>query len=205
MVAGLGTNRGSRGHATGRISLGHKIVQAVFGIGLAVVAFPSVSVAQDAHSELQRTSSASADEMLQYVKDAQDEIAAAAKQLGKLTGNSDKSELSDDSKQCVQNSFTVTDALQQVTVTAAQTMADALTAGQRERAEHEFRKVAIALKKARVMLSEGQQCAGGDASADGATDIRVDGALTADADEDVSAVSEDTMDYGFDPPNASPF
>lgn len=152
-------------------------------------------------SELSRVATATAEEMEEYAADATQESRAIVRDLARLAdsgkGDSD----------CVSNSLTAARALLQVADGAVVDLSEALETGERGRAELEFRKIAIALKKSRELQAEGERCGLGEASSDGKTRITVDSEDdTADTgSSDTDPVFDDPLDFGFDPPNASPF
>ncbi|MFT4979146.1 MAG: hypothetical protein ACI8S6_005056 [Myxococcota bacterium] len=83
-------------------------------------------------------------------------------------------------------------------------MQEALASSSPERAEHEFRKIAVALSKSRQFLAEAEACAGqGDVVA-GTTDVEV---LNTQGITDADETSSTDVDVvvGTDPPSSSQF
>jgi hypothetical protein len=84
-------------------------------------------------------------------------------------------------------------------------MTDALADGNDERAEHEFRKIAIALSKVRQFVAEAEACVGQGGAVDGDTDVTVDVQGITDDSDDTEGTDTDGEIIGDDPPNTSPF
>jgi hypothetical protein len=182
-----------------------RFVSAV-ALGFAVAVGPRAAVAQDAGvaGDLERTASATPQEKVQYANDAVQEQRAALQQVEKLmedakrAGDTERTE-------CLGERLSQIRALVQVTETAKGAMSEALDAGQRERADHEMRKIAVALGKTRQLVAESNGCLddSGVATGDGTT-VRVEGGLEGEGDE-TDPLSVDVLDQGFDPPQQSPF
>jgi hypothetical protein len=105
---------------------------------------------------------------------------------------------------CVEASLKASKALLQVSEAAEAAMNAALAAGNKEQADFQFRKIAIALRESRRMGQEGSTCALGVGAQDGNTRLNVTGGV-GDAIADTRALSSDVFDYGFDPADVSPF
>jgi hypothetical protein len=105
---------------------------------------------------------------------------------------------------CVTTALTAARALQQVADGAAVSMNTALEANQLDRADHEFRKIAIASGKSRQLLATGDQCASGNDVRRANTSVEAMSALS-DVGDDTQAITADLLDLGFDPPDVSPF
>jgi hypothetical protein len=163
------------------------------------------AMAQDSgiSGDLERTASASPQEKLEYAADAAEELREALKDADKLADDArrdgDPEELD-----CINQHLSQLRALAQVTEVAEGAMRTALEAGQSERADHELRKVAVALSKARQILADAQACTDDAGLASGDTQVRVIGGYSGDGDE-TDPLEFDVMDQGFDPPDASPF
>ncbi|MGC6493204.1 MAG: hypothetical protein ACON5B_10240 [Myxococcota bacterium] len=165
----------------------------------------SLAVAQEdpgVATTVERVGSASPEEMLVFARDATEEGRSIVKSLDKLIESSPGLEGS--GRECVQFNYLAAKSLSQVGDAAQASMKAALQNGQRERADHEFRKIAVALKKGRQLYAEAERCALGDSAQDGKTRVKIDGDL-ADGVDETREVASDLMDYGFDPPDGSPF
>lgn len=165
---------------------------------------PTPGFAQDpgVSSEIERTATATPEEMLAYADDANDDIREVVKRLAKLD-EAVRREGDEGGMSCVSNSLVAAGVLLQVSEAAESSLQNSLSIGQRERAEHEFRKIAIALKKAHQLEAEGERCALGEGVQDGKTRVKVDG--PSGTVDDTRAAANDVLDMGFDPPDASPF
>ncbi len=154
-------------------------------------------------SELERSATATTQEMLEYAAEASDEVRGIVRDLADMEQQARKSG-DDASVNCVVNSLTSARALLQVAEAAEVSLGDAVETGHRARAEHEFRKLAIVLKKSRELQVEGEQCVLGDGAKDGQR--RVISVNEPDyADDDLDPMFEDLLGFGWDPPAASPF
>jgi hypothetical protein len=107
--------------------------------------------------------------------------------------------------QCVRIKLASIKALTDVSERANNSMTDALADGNDERAEHEFRKIAIALSKVRQFVAEAEACVGQGGSVDGDTDVTVDVQGITDDSDDTEGTDTDGEIIGDDPPNTSPF
>jgi hypothetical protein len=154
--------------------------------------------------EIERVSSATEAEMITFAASATSEMRGTVKSLARMDDQV-RSGADGEGLPCVTNNLAAARSLLQVSEGAQKAMARALELGERPRAEHEYRKIAIALKKVRGLYAEGERCAYGEGVSDGKTRVRIEGEPV-DADQDETAsVPDDVLDYGFDPPNASPF
>lgn len=154
--------------------------------------------------ELERAASTTPQEKLDYAVDANEEMRSAIKSISKLVEVA-RRENNVETLQCLNTRLTAMRALLQVSEGAEVALNETLAAGEAERADHEFRKVAVARTKTRQLLAEAEQCTqeGGLTRGDG-TVVTVEGELSGD-DSDMDAVPFDPFDLGIDPPEASPF
>jgi len=152
---------------------------------------------------LERTATTTPEQKLQYASDGVEELRAAVTEVSKLM---EEARRNGDTEQieCLANRMSQLRALAQVVEMSELAMRDALEAGQEERANHEFRKVGVALSKSRQLLLEAQACVDQAGVASGDTVVRVEGGLTGDEDE-TDPLDVDVLDQGFDPPQESPF
>jgi hypothetical protein len=153
--------------------------------------------------DLERTATATPQEKLQFAADAVEEQKALVKQTQKTLDDA-KRQGDDDAVQCINERLAQIRALAQVTELAKVAMAQAVEAGQTERADHELRKIAVALGKTRQLSNEAQGCVQDADVASGETSVRVEGALTTEDNETLPLIV-DPMDFGIDPPQQSPF
>lgn len=179
---------------------------AVLSLLAGLALFTPVAVAQDPGAtgvtgELERLASTSPQEKLQYSADALEEMRNGVKTVTKLVETA-RREGNVEELQCLNGRLTAMRALLQVSEAADVTMQESLAANSAERADHEFRKVAVALAKSRQLLAEADRCTTLDETVNGDTTVRVEGPLEGD---DSGTSPFDDLDIGFDPPEASPF
>lgn len=172
---------------------------------LVTLALGGVSFAAETgvSSELERTASTTPDEKREYATSAQQEMEDAVEKLGKMLEAADGDSESA-GKKCIRDALTSARTLLQTTKKAEKDMVDALMEGSMERADHEYRKIAVGLTKSRQVLSDGERCAYGDDVQPGETSVKWTGGLTEGSD-DTKALTLDAFDLGFDPPDVSPF
>ena len=164
------------------------------------------SFAQDSTGvtgELERVVGASPEEMKAYATSSVQEMKEGVKQLSKALDQAKKSG-DPDRIDCVNDKLTQVRALAQVSESAQQSLESAASAGETERANHEARKIAVALKKARQLVVEGEACDAKGGARGGATKVTVEGGLTED-DGDMEPTEKDPFDFDVDPPQMSPF
>lgn len=169
---------------------------------------PGVAQAQQAPnsgvtSELERTANTTPEEKSAYADAAVIEIGDAASSIARLL---DVARRGADAEvvSCLTHRLTAVRALQAVSENARVAMNDALSSNALDKADHEFRKIAVALSKSRMLLAEAQRCDSDQAIASGDTliDTIIDDVIGPDG-EDPGWIDE--TDIGFDPPQASPF
>lgn len=176
-------------------------------LALAALAAGSVvpATAQDSGvaGDLERTAQASPQEKAQYAADAVEELATAVKDVEKLQEDA-RREGDPEQAACVAARLGQLTALSQVTEAATAAMKTAMDAGDQQRADHELRKIAVALSKSRQLTLEAQACVDDSGLASGETNVRVEGGLDGEGDE-TDALDVDVLDGGYDPPQQSPF
>ncbi len=170
-----------------------------------VLLVPVGAVAQDpgVESSLERLAEASPDEMTSFARDAIMEMQGLVRSLAQIDEQIRKQD--DDGLLCVTNNLAAARSLLQVSEAASRAMADANATGQSDRAHFEVRKIAIALKQARLLFAEGERCAYGEGVMDGKTRIQLEGSPTSSDSDETERNEDDVLSYGFDPPDASPF
>ena len=155
-------------------------------------------------SELERTAQTSPDEKLAYAEVSNKEIEEASKQVTKLLEAARRdSDL--EGLQCLTSRLTSVRALGQVSTQAEATMKSALASGETERANHEFRKIAVAVSKTRILLAEAERCTTQTALVEGEGRL-VEWTTSLVGDQGEGEVWDlDALDVGNEPPDASPF
>jgi DNA-binding phage protein len=152
-------------------------------------------------SEVERTASTSPQEKISYAESSNNEIREAEKTISRLLEQARK-DGDAEAIECLINKLTSVRALLQVSESAEVSMRDAIAAGEDEKANHEFRKIAVAVSKTRQLMAEAQRCAANEDLAPGETYVdwesRLDGGTTFDD-------NADTIDIDVDVPPISPF
>lgn len=106
--------------------------------------------------------------------------------------------------ECVSSNLDTNRSLLQTSEGALKSIEEALSRGELERASFEYRKIAIAVKKSREKYDESERCAQGEGVRSGKTRREITG-TPANPDDDTRGLPNDIVDWGFDPPDASPF
>ena len=179
------------------------IVLALVALATAGSVVPAVAQDSGVAGDLERTAKASPQEKAQYAADAVVELQASVKEVEKLAEDA-RREGNPDQLECVGARLSQLRALAQVTEVAKGAMADAQSAGDQDRADHELRKIAVALSKSRQLSLEAAACVDDSGLASGETNVRVEGGLDGEGDE-TDPLDVDVLDGGYDPPDQSPF
>lgn len=181
-------------------------VNASRAAALVALVMAGAAAAQDSRSvttQLERSALTTPQEKRAFAASASEEVRGVVRQLTRIAENARRNgngEVLD----CVTTALTSARALQQVADAASVSMGAALDANEIDRANHEFRKIAIASSKSRQLLAAGDQCASGSEARSTPTSVEQMTALTSTEDE-TRAITADLLDLGFDPPDASPF
>ena len=153
-------------------------------------------------SELERTASTSPQEKITYAENSNAEIREGEKQISRLLEQARK-DGDTEAIECLINRLTSVRALLQVSEGAESAMRSAITAGEEEKANHEFRKIAVAVSKTRMLLAEAQRCAADQDLESGTTVVEwFDQLSEGDPFEEVEI---NDFDISIDPPQVSPF
>ena len=181
------------------------------GLALLCTAFTftlSPAYAQDGEvgvvGDLERTASTSPEEKLEYAAAANVEVDEVVSAISKLV-EAARRDADVEQLQCLNNKLTAVRALRGVSESAEDAMQKRLEAGDLERADHEFRKIAVALAKARQLIAEAERCTDSGALRDGSTTLVVEGGEVGSDDDTKAPVYPTEFDVDFDPPDASPF
>jgi DNA-binding phage protein len=153
-------------------------------------------------SDLERTATTTPAEKIAYAESSNQEIRDAEKQITRLLEQARK-DSDAEAIECLQNRLTSVRALLQVSETAEVSMRDAIAAGAEEKANHEFRKIAVAVSKTRLLLAEAQRCASDQQVESGSTLVDWESALA--EENDLDDLDIDDFDIGLDPPQRSPW
>ena len=178
------------------------------GVWMLLVALPVW--AQDLPSmtsEIERTANKTDSEKKVYAASAMVEIDDTVKQVSRLLEGARKD--SDAEKvMCLTSRIASVRALNSVTEAATRVLKQAIDSGDTERAAHEFRKIAVALSKTRVLMAESIQCDQGQKVQPGETLVDLLSGLV--SEEELESILDqaalDGLDVGvYDPPEVSPF
>jgi len=154
-------------------------------------------------SELERTASTSPDEKKTYAEVSNQEIRDAEKQIAKLLETA-KKDGDAEATECLLSRLTAVRALQSVSERAEGAMSEALAAGNQEKANHEFRKIAVAVSKTRMLRAEANRCSSDEADGGDSTIVDWESFLQ-DYQDVFDQYDLDELDFGQDPPQVSPF
>jgi len=152
----------------------------------------------------QGTQPSSASEQLDFSRQAVTEMREAVGQVNQYLQQAQQG--GDEERiQCVRMKQASIKALSDVSERASNSMQKAMAGGTPDRAQHEFRKVAVALSKVRQFMAEAEACIGQGNVASGSTEVQVENNTQALTENDeTQAQVQDTV-IGVDPPNSSPF
>lgn len=153
-------------------------------------------------SEIERTASTSPQEKIAYAEDSNQEIREGEKQIARLLEQARK-DTDIEAIECLINRLTSVRALLQVSESAEASMRDAITAGEEEKSNHEFRKIAVAVSKTRMLLAESQRCAADQDLESGTTVVEWFDQLN-DSDP-FTDVEINDLEISVAPPQVSPF
>ena len=173
----------------------------VSGVPAAAQDLPSMA------SEIERTAGMTNAEKRVYASSAGVEIGEALKQASRLLEGARK-DSDADKVMCLTSRITSMRALGSVTDAATRVLGESIDRGDADRAAHEFRKIAVALSKTRVLMAESIQCDQGQKVQPGETLVDLLSGLV--SEEELESILEqaalDGLDVGvYDPPEVSPF
>src|SRR5262245_29090306 len=137
----------------GRRALTSLVLLALLGAsGRALGQDPTLGV-----SDLERAATTSPQEKIAYAESANAEMGEAVRQIQRLLDQARK-DVDPDAIECLISRLTSVRALLQVSEEAEISMKNSIAAAEEEKANHEFRKIAVAVSKTRVLLAESQGC-----------------------------------------------
>jgi hypothetical protein len=120
---------------------------------------PAVAQTPGITGELEQSATTSPKEKTEFADAAVAEIEGAVKTVENLLGDAEK-EKNVEEMECISRKLTPLRALFEVSRQSSNTMRLSLASNDGVHAEQEFRKVAVALTKAREFLAEAQACTG---------------------------------------------
>lgn len=165
---------------------------------------PALAATPGITGTLEQSSTTSPKEKVEFARSAIEEIAASVRTVEKLLEQAQK-EKNVEHIECLTRKLTPMRALYEVTRQSSNTMQEALAASDNIHADQEFRKVAVALTKARDFLAEAQACVGDSGVKRGESSISVNETMESLVGmEDVETEPGDG-DGVVDPPDPSAF
>ncbi len=166
---------------------------------------PSTVNAEDQlRAQLEQSSETSPAEKQEFVTDANKEMEAAVKKLTKAMSDAER-EREAVQLNCLNKKLSSARTLSEVAESASAAMNAAIDENNLAKAEHEFRKIAVALQKTREFAAEGEACLGDAGSAPGITSVEVSTGNLDDEDDTEPLDDGSTGLLGVDPPDTSPF
>jgi hypothetical protein len=156
-------------------------------------------------SELEQTASTTPEEKIAYAASALQEIQVALTTIDKLL-NQQKAkggEGSTDAINCLRLKYTSVLALNDVAQSASVSMQSAIDDDNEELANHEYRKIAVAVAKTRQLLAEAQTCASDGTVSSGTTIVDWESAL--DNPDDLKEPEIIETNTTPAPPDVTPF
>ena len=176
-------------------------LSAVMAVGISTPVF-----AQDVSSvdAMPLGAKASPADMQNYVRSSLEEMVNGVKSMGKMV---EQARREDDSEKlaCLQSRLSYVRALLMVSERANGAMKEAVASGLTSRAEHEFRKVAVAVTKVRQFLAEAEACLGEEGTTPGTTELDVDDPSGLEDGDDTEPMDDYFVVVGDDPTHTSPF
>jgi len=175
----------------------------IVALALCVALLPLAASAQDTtvSGQIEQSSQSSPEEMIRFTDMALEEMRASVKDVSKMVEAAER-EHNMVAIQCISRKLTTMRALLEVSESSGVGLKQALADGEKDRAQHDFRKIAIALSKVRQFRAEADACGGGGAQP-GTTSIEViESAIT---DEDETEALDLGIDFGDQPPPTSQF
>lgn len=155
--------------------------------------------------ELEQAAETTPEEKVRFVERVLEEMKGAVRETGKLLESAEKSK-DVVRMQCLNQKLTSIRALLAVSEQASGAMQNALVAAENQSADHEFRKIAVALSKVRQFNAEADACLGAVGTQPGAIEIEVEeGTVLAGDSDDTEPMEDGNTDIGIDPPGTSPF
>ena len=173
-------------------------IASLFGVLGLLLAAPALAQTPGISGELEQSSTTSPKEKTQFTDAALAEIEDSVKTVEGLLTAAEK-EKNVEEIECLTRKLTPMRALLEVSRQSGNTMRQALASNDTVHADQEFRKVAVALTKAREFLAEAQACTGdtGVERGDASSTVTDNGENTVDAEIDIPFI--EVPDGGDDP------
>lgn len=176
----------------------------IFAFSLALMMFPLVAGAQEtsAAGQIEQSSQTSPEEKIRFADMALEEMRLSVEDVSKMVEVAER-ENAMVAIQCLSRKLTTMRALLEVSESSGITMRQALADGEYETAEHEYRKIAIALARVRQFRAEADACDGARSAESGKTDVEVITSAMSSEDETEPPVFDE--EFGNSPPPTSQF
>jgi hypothetical protein len=171
---------------------------------ISLVLLPLVASAQEssASGQIEQSSQTSPEEKIQFTDMALAEMRESVKQVAKMVEASER-EKNMVAIQCLSRKLTTMRALLEVSESSGVSLKQALADGEYQTAEHEYRKIAVALNKVRQFRAEADACGGGGGAKPGQTHVEVvESAISTD---DETEPPQFEGEFGNQPPPTSQF
>ncbi len=162
---------------------------AALALGLTAVGVVAAQQPTGVVSELQRIANTTPEEKIAYAEAANEEIAEAARTIEKLHESAKRDGATPEAIQCLTQRLNAVRTLGDVSLRSTAAMRESLSFKEIESADHEFRKIAIALSKVRGLLGEAYTCTGEETLESGSTQI--DYTTPDDFDDDIGNPDDD--------------
>ena len=177
-----------------------------FGLVLTGLMYsPDVFSQEDGiRAQLEQSGATTTSEKRDFAGQAQQEMEDAVKKLAKSMAEAER-EREAVRLNCLTKKLSSARTLSQVAEAAQGAMEAALAENDQDKAEHEFRKIAVALQKTREFAAEGEACVGDSGSSPGVTSVDVTQGNLDDEDDTEPIDDGSTGLLGIDPPDTSPF
>lgn len=161
-------------------------IASLLGVMGLLLAAPAFAQTPGISGELEQSSTTSPKEKTQFTDAALAEIEGSVKTVEGLLADAEK-EKNVEEIECLTRKLTPMRALLEVSRQSGNTMRQALASNDTVHADQEFRKVAVALTKAREFLAEAQACTGdtGVERGDSNSTVTDNTDNTVDADSDI--------------------
>lgn len=169
---------------------------------LLTLAGPAHAATPGISGQLEQSSTTSPKEKVEFARSAIEEISASVKTVEKLLEQAQKDK-NVEHIECLTRKLTPLRALYEVSRQSSNTMQESLAASDNIHADQEFRKIAVALTKARDFLAEAQACVGDSGIRRGESSVSVNETL--ESLVGMEDIETEPGDGGFtDPPDPSP-
>jgi hypothetical protein len=175
----------------------------IIALALGLFLLPLVAGAQDTSvsGQIEQSSQTSPEEMIRFTDMALEEMRAAVGDVAKMLEGAER-DREMVAIQCLSRKLTTMRALTEVSENSSVVLRQALADGENDRAQHEFRKITVALSRLRQFRAEADTCGGGGGDS-GETKVKV--SSSAVSSEDETQPPQLDVPFGDQPPDTSQF